>query len=83
MLELDGQMLSIKWRIVEKRLRVLRKTMDKDDSNLCKQALIADMDTHNGEGLLKECIKLCKELNISCTSEGNHRKGEIKNAVRR
>ena len=55
--------------------------VSREDNNLCKQALIAGQDTCNGEELLTECINMYKELNISCTSEGNHLKGEIKIAV--
>ena len=62
-------------------MRALGKTINKNDNNLCKQAPIAGKGTCNGEDLLAEYINMCKELNISFTSEGNHKKGEIKNAL--
>ena len=55
--------------------------MDKDKDNLCKHALIAGKNTYNGEDQLAECINMFKDLKISCTSEGNHRKAEITNSV--
>ena len=74
MLELDGQMVSMKWRVVERRLRVLGKTMDKDENNLRKQALLAGHNICNGEHLLAECINMCKDLKI----EGKRKVENIK-----
>ena len=45
-----------------------------DEDNLCRQALIEGRYKCNGEDLLTECIEMCKELGVSCTSEGNPEK---------
>ena len=39
MLQLDSQMLKMKWQIIQRKIRQVRKTMGKPITNLCKQAL--------------------------------------------
>ena len=39
MLWLDSQMLKMKWQIIQRKIRQVRKTMGKPITNLCKQAL--------------------------------------------
>ena len=56
MLWLDNQMLKMKWRIIQLKLRAIAKTMGKSKDNLCRQALIAGQETCNGEDLLTECM---------------------------
>ena len=41
MLWQDSQMLKIKWRIIQLKIRQVAKTMVKLDDNVCKEALIA------------------------------------------
>ena len=54
MIQLDSQTLKIKWQIIQRKIRQVRKTMDKKKSNLCKQALIHGQSTCGGEDLLTE-----------------------------
>ena len=74
-------MPSMKWIIVEIRLRALGKTMGKDKDNLCRQPLIEGKKTCKGEDLLTEFMEMCKEPGVSCTSEENPKKGEIRNLL--
>ena len=70
MIQLDSQMLKMKWQILQRKIRQGRKTMDKPDTNLCKQALLEGQVTCGGEDLLTECKEWCKKLNISCVTKG-------------
>ena len=45
-------MLTIKWRMIQLKLRAIAKTMEKSRDNLCRQALIAGQKTCNKEDLL-------------------------------
>ena len=36
MVRLDSQTLQVKWQILLKKIKQVRKTMDKDDENICK-----------------------------------------------
>ena len=74
-------MLSMKYRIIQKQLRLIGKTMNKDKENLFRQALIAGRKTCNGEDLLTKFIHLCKDLDLKYTFEGNHNKKNIRNVV--
>ena len=52
MVRLDSQTLQVKWQILLKKIKQVRKTMDKDDKNICKKVLIAGLKTCNGGDLL-------------------------------
>ena len=67
------------WRIIQRNIRQVAKTMGKSDDNMCKQALIAGQNTCNGGDLLTECITICKELNIQCVTRRTKQKGTIEN----
>ena len=56
MLWLDGQLLEMKWRIIQLKLRAITKTIGKSIDNLCRQALIAGQETC--EDLLTECLAI-------------------------
>ena len=63
-------MLKMKWHILQRKIRQVRKTMDKPDTDLYKQALIEGQDTCGGEDLLTECKEWCKKLKIQCVTKG-------------
>ena len=42
------QTLQVKWQILLKKIKQVRKTMDKDDENICKRALIVSQSTCDG-----------------------------------
>ena len=44
--------------------------MDKQDANICKQALIQGQSTFGREDLLTECITWCKKFDIRCVTMG-------------
>ena len=52
MIRLDSQTLHIKWQIIMKKIKQIRKTMDKNKSNICKSTLVAGQNTWAGEDLL-------------------------------
>ena len=64
MVRLNSQTLQVKWQILLKKIKQVRKTMDKDEENICKKVLIAGMQTCDGGDLLNESITWCKTLNI-------------------
>ena len=70
MLRLDSQILSMKWKIVQIKLRAIAKTMGKPDNNLCKQALLEGHETCNNEDLLSECVNMCERLKVKCVTKG-------------
>ena len=41
MVRLNSQTLQVKWQILLRKIKQVRKTMDKDDENICKKVLIA------------------------------------------
>ena len=45
MVRLDSQTLQVKWQILLKKIKQVRKTMDKDEENICKKVPIAGMQT--------------------------------------
>ena len=53
-----------------KKIKQLRKTLDKEDDNICKKALIEGQYTCGGGDLLTECKEWCKKLNIRCVTKG-------------
>ena len=70
MIRLDSQTLHIKWQIIMKKIKQVRKTMDKTENNICKSALVAGQNTCAGEDLLNECKAWCNKLNIRCVTRG-------------
>ena len=60
MLCLDSQILPMKWKIVQIKLRAIAKTMGKPENNLCKQALLEGQKTCNDDDLLTECVNMCR-----------------------
>ena len=69
MLWLDSQMLKVKWRTIQMKIRQVAKTMGKSDNNLCKQALIDRQNTFNSEDFPTENINICRELIIQCVTK--------------
>ena len=53
-LDWDVGMLPMEWRIKEKKLNFVRKILQKNDENICKQTLIQEMET-GINGLAHEC----------------------------
>ena len=53
-----------------KKIKQVRKTMDKTENNICKSALVAGQNTCAGEDLLNECKAWCNKLNIRCVTRG-------------
>ena len=53
-----------------KKIKQIRKTMDKDNNNICKNALVEGQNTCAGGDLLNECKEWCKKLNIRCVTRG-------------
>ena len=62
MIQLDSQTLKMKWQIIQRKIRQVRKTMSKQSTNLCRQALIEGPSTSGGEYLLTECIEWFKKF---------------------
>ena len=54
MVRLDSQTLQVKWQILLKKIKEVRKTVDKDNKNICKKVLIAGLKTCDGGDLLNE-----------------------------
>ena len=44
--------------------------MGKGKDNLCRQALIEGQQSCNKKDLLTECIETCKNIGVTCISEG-------------
>ena len=78
----DGGLESMKWRIALKKLLFVRKTMLRDDNNICKQALVNEYGL-NIKGLGYECLELSNTIGIPDIRFTHISKGEIKRAVRR
>ena len=53
-----------------KKIKQIRKTMDKNETNICRSALVEGQNTCAGEDLLNECKAWCKKLNIRCVTRG-------------
>ena len=70
MVRLDSQTLHIRYQIILKKIKQIRKTLDKEDDNICKKALIEVQYTCGGGDLLTECKEWCKKLNIRCVTKG-------------
>ena len=45
MIRLNSQTLHVKWQIILKKIKQVRKTMDKCKNNFCKNVLIAKQET--------------------------------------
>ena len=78
----DGGMESMKWRIALKKLLFVRKTMLREDDNICKQALINECGL-NIKGLGHECLELTNILGLPDIRFTLTRKGDIKRAVKK
>ena len=50
MVRLDSQTIQVKRQILLKKIKQVRKTMDKDEENICKKVLIAGQQTCDGGG---------------------------------
>ena len=70
MIRLDSQTLHIKYQIILRKIKQIRKTISKEDDNLAKKALLEGQYTCAGEDLLTECIEWCKKLDIRCVTKG-------------
>ena len=70
MIQLDSQTLKMKWQILQRKIRQVRKTMDKLNTNLCEQELLEGQGTCGGEYLMTENIEWCKKLNIPFLTKG-------------
>ena len=70
MVRLDSQRLQIKWQRLLRKIKQVRKTMDKQSTNIFKQALIQGQSTCDGEDLLTEYLTWCKKLGIRCVTKG-------------
>ena len=66
----DQTRLHIKWQIIIKKIKQVRKTADKTESNICKSTLVAGQNTCAGEDLLNECKAWCNKLDIRCVTMG-------------
>ena len=64
MIRLDSQTLHIRWQILMKKIKQVRKTMDKTENNICKSSLVVGQNTCAGEDLLNECKEWCNKLNF-------------------
>ena len=53
-----------------KKIKQIRKTMEEENDNICKNALIQGQSMRAGGDLLTECIEWCKKLNIRCVTMG-------------
>ena len=62
MIRLDSQTLHIRYQIIMKKIKQIRKTMDKENNNICKNALVQGQSTSTcaGGDLLNECKEWCK-----------------------
>ena len=72
MISLDSQILPMKWKIVQAKIRAIAKTMGKPSDNLYKRALIKGRNTCNGEDLLTECMDWCRRWNVRCVKQGKY-----------
>ena len=72
MVRLDSQTLHIKYQIILKRIKQIRKTLSKEDDNIAKKALIEGQYTCAGGDLLTECIEWCKKFKIRCVTRGTN-----------
>ena len=53
-----------------KKIKQIRKTMNKNETNICSNALVEGHNTCAGEDLLSECKAWWKKLNIRCVTRG-------------
>ena len=53
--------------------------MDKQEANICRQALIQEQSTFGGEDLLTECITWCTKFGIRCVTMGTDPNKEKEN----
>ena len=74
----DSGLQLMKCRIVEKKLLFLRKTMERDESNITRRVLLMGL-----EGLGHECKQVTDMLGLPNIMFNLVSKGEIKNAIAR
>ena len=76
----DGGMELMKWRIALKKMLFVRKTMLRDDDNICKKALMNEwmMDL---KGLGHECMEIAHSIGLQDPRATTLQKGAIKNAI--
>ena len=81
-LDWDVGMLPMEWRIKEKKLNFVRKILQKNDENICKQTLIQEIE-RGINGLAHECIKVCEEIDIpEITNNNVMSKRQIKETIK-
>jgi hypothetical protein len=76
----DGGMELMKWRIAKQKLFFLRKLMLKDDSNICKRAVMNETIL-GAEGLGHECEVLTETIGLPNVVHTQVSKGDITNAI--
>ena len=77
----DIGLAPMKWRIAEKKLQQVRKTMAKHISNTNKQVLYAEVECKI-KGLVYECTQFCRELRIPNLMIIERTKNEIKEVIK-
>ena len=79
----DCKMEMMKWRIARQKLLFLRKLMFKENSNLCKRAVINET-LLGSEGLGHECKVLTDTLGLTDLRDNyaNTSRGEIRKAIK-
>jgi hypothetical protein len=76
----DGGMELMKWRIAKQKLLFLRKLMEKEDSNICKRAVMNEIIL-GAKGLGHECKVLTTTIGLPNVVHTQVSKGDIKNAI--
>ena len=76
----DSGMELMKWRIAKQKLLFLRKLMDKEDSNICKRAIVNET-LLGAEGLGHECKVLTATIGLPDVRYNQVSKGDIKKAI--
>ena len=77
----DIGLAPMKWRIAERKLQQVRKTMAKHISNTNKQVLYAEVECKI-KGLVYECTQFCRELRIPNLMIIERTKNEIKEVIK-
>ena len=70
----------MKWRIAKQKLLFLRKLMEKEDSNICKRAVMNEIIL-GAKGLGHECKVLATTIGLPDVVHNQVSKVEIKNAI--
>ena len=76
----DGGMELMKWRIALKKMQFVRKTMLREDDNICKKALLNEwmLDI---KGLGHECMEIAHSIGLQDPRTSTIQKGAIKTAI--